>query len=90
MHDAKTIEGIRQKFRALAPVMDLSFTHKSGFRGHRHNIWGIALSHYHCISWRNEMWVSYIVWDAVEVVDFKRKHTANVRDGLDEIRRGIA
>jgi hypothetical protein len=29
------------------------------------------------------------VWDAVEVVEFKRKHTANVRDGLLEIRRHI-
>jgi hypothetical protein len=28
----------------------------------------------------------YLVWDAVEVVEFSRKHTANVRDGLDEIR----
>jgi hypothetical protein len=30
------------------------------------------------------------VWDAVEVVDFSRKHTANVSDSLREIRRIIA
>jgi hypothetical protein len=29
----------------------------------------------------------YIVWDAVEVVEFSRKHTANVHDSLSEIRR---
>jgi hypothetical protein len=31
----------------------------------------------------------YIVWDATEVVEFSRKHTANVRDGLSDIRRII-
>ena len=31
----------------------------------------------------------YIVWDATEVVEFSRKHTANVRDGLNDIRRII-
>ena len=31
----------------------------------------------------------YLVWDAVEVVDFTRKHTANVHEGLGEIRRII-
>jgi hypothetical protein len=30
---------------------------------------------------------NHIVWDATEVVEFTRKHTANVRDGLGEIRR---
>ena len=30
-----------------------------------------------------------IVWDAVEVVEFTRKHTANVREGLAEIERII-
>ena len=30
------------------------------------------------------------MWDAVEVVDFSRKHTANVSDSLREIRRIIA
>jgi hypothetical protein len=31
--------------------------------------------------------LNHIVWDAVEVVEFTRKHTANVRDGLQEIGR---
>lgn len=29
------------------------------------------------------------MWDAIEVVEFTRKHTANVRDGLNEVRRVI-
>ena len=32
---------------------------------------------------------NHVVWDATEVVEFSRKHTANVRDGLNEIRRII-
>jgi hypothetical protein len=40
--------------------------------------------------WFQRICCNHIVWDAVNVVDFKRKHTANVRDGLDEIRRIIA
>ena len=28
----------------------------------------------------------YIVWDAIEVVEYKRKHTANVRDALYDVR----
>lgn len=39
--------------------------------------------------WFQKVCQNHLVWDAVEVVDFKRKHTANVRDGLDEIRRLI-
>ena len=31
----------------------------------------------------------YLVWDAVEVVDFSRKHTANVLDCLSDVRRII-
>lgn len=31
----------------------------------------------------------YIVWDAIEVCDFTRKHTANVHEALVEIRRMI-
>lgn len=31
----------------------------------------------------------YIVWDAVEVVEFSRKHTANVHEALAEVRRII-
>lgn len=39
--------------------------------------------------WFQKICRNHIVWDAVEVVEFKRKHTANVRDGLDDIRRII-
>ena len=37
--------------------------------------------------WFQAICQNHIVWDAVEVVEFTRKHTANVRDGLGEIRR---
>ena len=37
--------------------------------------------------WFQAVCANHIVWDAVEVVDFSRKHTANVRDSLVEIRR---
>jgi hypothetical protein len=36
--------------------------------------------------WYQSVCGNHLVWDAVEVVEFSRKHTANVRDGLDEIR----
>lgn len=36
--------------------------------------------------WFQAVCANHIVWDAVEVVDFSRKHTANVRDALREIR----
>lgn len=39
--------------------------------------------------WFQKVCQNHLVWDAIEVVDFKRKHTANVRDGLNEIRRII-
>lgn len=39
--------------------------------------------------WFQRICQNHIVWDAVEVVEFKRKHTANVRDGLNDIRRII-
>ena len=39
--------------------------------------------------WFQRICQNHIVWDAVEVVEFSRKHTANVRDGLTEIRRHI-
>ena len=39
--------------------------------------------------WFQRVCQNHIVWDAVEVVEFSRKHTANVRDGLFEIRRHI-
>ena len=39
--------------------------------------------------WFQAVCQNHVVWDAVEVVDFSRKHTANVRDALFEIRRII-
>ena len=39
--------------------------------------------------WFQKICQNHIVWDAVEVTEFTRKHTANVRDGLHEIRRII-
>ena len=40
--------------------------------------------------WFQRICQNHIVWDAVDVVEFTRKHTANVRDGLQEIRRHIS
>lgn len=37
--------------------------------------------------WFQAICQNHIVWDSVEVVEFSRKHTANVRDGLPEIGR---
>ena len=39
--------------------------------------------------WFQAVCQNHIVWDAIEVCEFKRKHTANVRDGLFDIRRII-
>lgn len=39
--------------------------------------------------WFQAVCQNHIVWDAVEVVDFSRKHTANVHDSISEIRRII-
>lgn len=39
--------------------------------------------------WFQNACQNHIVWDATEVVDFSRKHTANVRDGLDETRSNL-
>lgn len=36
--------------------------------------------------WFQRICQNHIVWDATEVVEFSRKHTANVRDGLNEVR----
>ena len=36
--------------------------------------------------WFQKVCQNHIVWDAVEIVEFKRKHTANVHEGLNEIR----
>lgn len=39
--------------------------------------------------WFQAVCQNHIVWDAIEVTEFSRKHTANVHDGLSEIRRII-
>ncbi len=39
--------------------------------------------------WFQAICQNHIVWDAVEVVDFARKHTANVHECLTQIRRHI-
>lgn len=39
--------------------------------------------------WFQQVCRNHIVWDAVEVVNFTRKHTASVGEALDEIRRLI-
>ncbi len=39
--------------------------------------------------WFQAICANHIVWDATEVVEFTRKHTANVRDVLPEIRQII-
>jgi len=39
--------------------------------------------------WLQAVCQNHIVWDAVEVVEFSRKHTASVSESLDEMRRLI-
>jgi histone H3/H4 len=39
--------------------------------------------------WFQAVCANHIVWDAVEVVEFSRKHTANVHDSLVEVRNRI-
>ena len=39
--------------------------------------------------WFQRVCANHLVWDATEVTEFSRKHTAGVREGLDEIRRMI-
>lgn len=39
--------------------------------------------------WFQAICRNHIVWDAVKIVEFTRKHTANVHEGLGEIRRII-
>jgi len=39
--------------------------------------------------WFQAVCQNHIVWDAVEVVEFTRKHTRNVHEALSEIRRII-
>ena len=40
--------------------------------------------------WFQAVCANHLVWDAVETVEFTRKHTANVHESLGEIRRIIA
>lgn len=40
--------------------------------------------------WFQAVCANHIVWDAVEVVEFSRKHTANVHESLNQIRGIIA
>ena len=40
--------------------------------------------------WFQAVCQNHIVWDAVDVIDFSRKHTANVHECLGEVRRLIA
>jgi hypothetical protein len=39
--------------------------------------------------WFQQICQNHIVWDAVEVVDFARKHTGNVHEALGDIRRHV-
>ena len=39
--------------------------------------------------WFQSVCQNHIVWDATEITEFSRKHTANVQDALTEIRRII-
>ncbi len=39
--------------------------------------------------WFQAVCGNHIVWDAIEVNDLRRKHTANIHDGLREVRRMI-
>lgn len=39
--------------------------------------------------WFQAVCQNHIVWDAVEVVEFSRKHTAKVHDALADVRRAI-
>ena len=39
--------------------------------------------------WFQKVCSNHIVWDAVEVVEFTRKHTANVSEALEDMRRLI-
>lgn len=39
--------------------------------------------------WFQAVCQNHIVWDAIDVVEFARKHTGNVGDALTEIRRAI-
>jgi len=40
--------------------------------------------------WYQEICQNHIVWDAIEVVELKRRHIGNVQDALDDVRETIA
>ena len=40
--------------------------------------------------WYQEICQNHIVWDAIEVVELKRRHIGNVQDALDDVRSAIA
>lgn len=40
--------------------------------------------------WFQSICANHIVWDATEIVEWSRKHTGNVREGLTNIREIIA
>src|SRR5690606_15827248 len=40
--------------------------------------------------WYQEICQNHIVWDAIEVVELKRRHIGNVQDALDDVRWAIA
>ena len=39
--------------------------------------------------WYQAICANHIVWDATQIVEFSRKHTANVHEALSEIRQAI-
>ena len=40
--------------------------------------------------WYQEICQNHIVWDAIEVVELKRRHVGNVQEALDDVRLAIA
>jgi hypothetical protein len=40
--------------------------------------------------WYQEICQNHIVWDAIEVVELKRRHIGNVQEALDDVRGAIA
>ena len=39
--------------------------------------------------WYQEICQNHIVWDAIEVVELKRRHIGNVQDALDDVRERL-
>ena len=40
--------------------------------------------------WYQEICQNHIVWDAIEVVELKRRHVGNIQEALDDVRLAIA